>query len=189
MSWTVLIPVRAPGKARLARGPEFARAIALDTIEAAVAGGPEVVVVTADAALAASATSLGARVVLEPAPSGLAAAIDLGLSDDGSRAVLLGDLPALDAADLVAALERASALERAFVPDADGTGSTLVTARGGAPFVHAFGPGSAQAHRDLGLVELTLPAESSLRRDVDLEEHLLLVREHLGPRTRSALAV
>lgn len=187
MPWTVVIPVRAPGKTRLGRGAEFARAIALDTIEAAIAGGPEVVVVTADAALATAAASLGARVALEAAPTGLADAIALGLPGDGARAVLLGDLPALLPADLAGALAVAQTHERAFVPDADGTGSTLVTARAGAPFVHAFGPGSAHAHRDLGLVELALPAGSSLRRDVDLDEHLQLVREQLGPRTRIAL--
>ncbi|MGN6502656.1 MAG: 2-phospho-L-lactate guanylyltransferase [Pseudolysinimonas sp.] len=180
MPWTVVIPVRAPGKTRLGRGAGFARAIALDTIEAATASGARVIVVTADAQLAAEAS---AEVVRESAPSGIAAAIALGLPDSGDRAVLLGDLPALQASELAPALEGAARHERAFVADADGTGSTLVTARAGSAFVHRFGVGSADAHRDLGLVELDVPAESGLRRDVDLEQHLTLLRPRLGPRT------
>jgi 2-phospho-L-lactate guanylyltransferase len=178
--WTVVIPVRAPGKTRLGRGAEFARAIALDTIEAAAASGARVIVVTADAQLAAEAA---AEVVRETAPSGIAEAIALGLPTVGDRAVLLGDLPALQPVELTAALEEAAGHERAFVADADGTGSTLVTARAGSAFTHRFGAGSAQLHRELGLAELELPPQSGLRRDVDLEQHLALLRDRLGPRT------
>jgi 2-phospho-L-lactate guanylyltransferase len=180
--WTVVIPVRAPGKTRLGRGAGFARAIALDTIEAAAASGARVIVVTADDELAAQAPG---EVVREAAPSGIAAAITLGLPDSGDRAVLLGDLPALQPGELATALEEAARFERAFVADADGTGSTLVTARAGSAFVHRFGTGSADAHRELGLAELHVPAESGLRRDVDLEQHLTLLRPRLGPRTRA----
>lgn len=184
VAWTVVIPVRAPGKTRLGRGPEFARAIALDTIEAAVASGARVLVVTADAETAASA---GTEVVLEDAPAGLDAAIDLALPAGGDRAVLLGDLPALRGAELASALELALAHGGAFVPDAEGTGSTLVTARDGSPFLHAFGEGSAQLHRDLGLTELEIDPASGLRRDVDLEQHLVELGDRLGPRTRALL--
>lgn len=187
MSWTVVIPVRAPGKTRLGRGAAFARAIALDTIEAA-AGAADVIVVTSDAEVAFSAAPLGAQVVLEDEPRGLEAAIRAGLPrNDRPRAVLLGDLPALRSRTLGLALETALESDRAFVPDADGTGSTLVTARAGSGFVHRFGPGSAQAHRDAGLDELELPSTSTLRRDVDLEEHLLELGDRLGPRTRALL--
>lgn len=178
--WTVVIPVRAPGKTRLGRGEGFARAIALDTIEAAAASGARVIVVTADPEVAAQAP---AEVVREQVPSGIGAAIALGLPASGDRAVLLGDLPALRAGELAAALADAAGHERAFVADADGTGSTLVTARAGSAFVHRFGAGSADAHRELGLAELDVPAESGLRRDVDLEQHLTLLRPRLGPRT------
>jgi 2-phospho-L-lactate guanylyltransferase len=190
--WYVIIPVRAAGKSRLGRAPEVARALALDTVDAAVAAGADVAVVTGDDALADEALALNARVVREGEPAGLAAAIGTGLSgvgDDVPRAVLLGDLPALAPSDLASALARALEHERAFVADADGTGSTLVTARGGVAFLHRFGPGSAQAHRDAGLIELALPPQSSLRRDVDLEEHLALLGERLGPRTRGALGL
>jgi 2-phospho-L-lactate/phosphoenolpyruvate guanylyltransferase len=182
--WTVVIPVRAPGKTRLRRGPAFARAIALDTIEAA-ADAAHVVVVTADAELAAASP---APVVLEPAPAGIAAAIELGLPDEGDRAVLLGDVPALQPDELASALSAALAHPAAFAPDADGTGTTLVTARSGSPFVHRFGAGSADLHRGLALYELDVPPMSGLRRDVDLEEHLRALHGRLGPRTSALLS-
>jgi 2-phospho-L-lactate guanylyltransferase len=186
--WTVVIPVRAPGKTRLGRGPGFARAIALDTIAAAVAVA-DVVVVTSDAEVAAGAAELGAETVLEDRPNGLESAIRAGLPRaDRPRAVLLGDLPALRPRTLALALDSALEHERAFVPDADGTGTTLVTARTGSGFVHRFGEGSARAHRTSRLVELKLPVTSTLRRDVDLEEHLQSLGERLGPRTRAALS-
>jgi 2-phospho-L-lactate guanylyltransferase len=186
--WTVVIPVRAPGKSRLGRGSEFARAIALDTIEAALAVA-DVVVVTSDPEVADEASALGAEVVLEERPAGLEAAIRAGLPRaDRARAVLLGDLPALRPRTLELALDAALEHERAFVPDADGTGTTLVTARTGSGFVHRFGPGSARAHRSSRLVELKLPVTSTLRRDVDLEEHLQQLADRLGSRTRAALS-
>jgi 2-phospho-L-lactate guanylyltransferase len=187
MRWTVVIPVRAPGKSRLGRGPEFARAIALDTIEAALSVA-DVVVVTPDAEVAEAAAELGAEVVLEERPAGLESAIRAGLPRaDHARAVLLGDLPALRPRTLELALTAALDHERAFIPDADGTGTTLVTARAGSGFVHRFGPDSARAHRSSRLVELQLPVTSTLRRDVDLEKHLQQLGGRLGPRTSAAL--
>lgn len=198
MPWTVVIPVKPAevGKSRLAASAQVTRSIALDTVAAAVATpGVHVIVVTADSEVADAATALGAEVVTEAQRSGLAAAIALGLARAGEtrgtsgRAVLLGDLPALRPADLAAALRVASGHRRAFVPDAEGTGSTLVTATAGSPLVHHFGASSAERHRAAGLAELALPAESPLRRDVDLAEHLALAEiAGLGPRTRAALS-
>lgn len=190
--WSIVIPVKpsAMAKSRLGASVALARAIALDTVAAALEASA-VVVVTADDAVAAEAEALGARAVREPAPSGLDAAIAAGLAglDAGPCAVLLGDLPALRSADLSAALVLASAHERAFVADAEGTGTTLVTASAGSPFIHAFGPDSARRHRELGLHELVLPPTSTLRRDVDLAEHLEQAADAgLGPRTRAVLA-
>lgn len=188
MPWTVVIPVKPAtvGKSRLGRSPDVVRALALDTIAAAVAARDvRVVVVTADAEVADAASELGAEVVPEAEASGLEAAIGAGLPADGWRAVLLGDLPALQPAELEAALSAAAEYPAAFVPDAEGTGSTLVTAAPGVAFAHRFGPGSADLHRRLGLTELELADDSGLRRDVDLAEHL--EAPALGPRTRAAL--
>lgn len=101
-------------------------------------------------------------------------------------AVLLGDLPALRAKDLVAALGRAAEHSRALVPDAEGTGTVLLTATDGPPEPR-FGPGSAQRHAvDAVRLDLDLP---SLRRDVDTAADLAAaVALGVGPHTARALS-
>jgi 2-phospho-L-lactate guanylyltransferase len=110
-------------------------------------------------------------------------------------AVMLGDLPALQPADLDAALLGASEHHWAFVPDAEGTGTTLVVAQAGLPHSLRFGADSAEQHGLSGYAELELPATSGLRRDVDTLEQLdELARLDaagallIGPRTRAVLA-
>ncbi|QAY59223.1 2-phospho-L-lactate guanylyltransferase [Microbacterium protaetiae] len=186
--WTVVIPVKptALGKSRLVGSGDraaLARAIALDTIEAARRVCP-VVVVTADAEVAAAARELGASVVGEGEPAGLNAAIARGVdaARSGHRAAMLGDLPALRSTDLAAALRDAASLDRAVVPDAEGTGSTLVTARAGMAWASAFGADSLARHIALGCT--ALDAAASLRRDVDTVEQLAAAATlGLGPRT------
>jgi 2-phospho-L-lactate guanylyltransferase len=194
--WTVVIPLKPPGvgKTRLGADAELARAIALDTVMAAnsAARVDRVIVVTADGALGAELDAVaGIEVVLETQPAGIAAAIATGLAltEDGvPRAALLGDLPGLVPEELDAALEWAQASDRAFVPDADGSGTTLVTARDGVPFLERFGAGSAAAHLEAGLVRLDLPATSSVRWDVDDAAQLeVLAAGWIGPRTRAVL--
>lgn len=198
--WTIVLPFKpvAVGKSRLTesgvRGAALVRAIALDTASAALAASRvrNVIVVTSDADLAADLVALGARAVIETEATGIRAALDLGFADvplSSARAALLGDLPALTPADLDAALELAEAHDRAFIPDAEGTGTTLVTARGGVAFTSAFGPRSAERHTATGLIRLDAPDGSSLRRDVDdpaqLEEAGAV---GLGPHTRAVLS-
>jgi 2-phospho-L-lactate guanylyltransferase len=60
---------------------------------------------------------------------------------------------------------------RGFVPDAPGTGTTLLTALPGVHLDPHFGVDSAEAHRRSGAVELLGPWPS-LRRDVDLPADL-----------------
>ena len=105
-----------------------------------------------------------------------------------ARAVMLGDLPALTAADLDDALARATGQERAVVPDAEGSGSVLVTWRvSGAHEAH-FGTDSAAKHADAGHTVLDVPASSTLRRDVDTAEQLEVAAAlGLGPRTTALL--
>lgn len=105
--------------------------------------------------------------------------------DDGVAA-LLGDLPALRMNELAAALAAAAAHPRSFVPDADGTGTTLLAARPGVHLRPAFGPGSAARH---GGAAVALDAGPGLRRDVDTEADLLAAAElGLGPATAAELA-
>ncbi|HEX6955617.1 MAG TPA: hypothetical protein VF156_12120, partial [Agromyces sp.] len=65
---------------------------------------------------------------------------------DAAVAVLLGDLPALRARDLDAALEVAARHPLAFVADAEGPGTTLATARAGEGLTAHFGADSAARH-------------------------------------------
>ncbi len=170
LDWTVVVPLKAAasGKSRLGASAELVRAIGLDTVAAAAAVA-RVVVVTADPQTAADAAAIpGVTVVTEQEPRGLNAAIALGMpAADAPRAALLGDLPALRPADLRGALDAAASVDRAVVPDAEGTGSTLVTARAGVAWESAFGADSLARHLAIGCVRLDVPEHSSLRRDVD----------------------
>ena len=153
--------------------------MALDTVEAAL-GAADVVVVVPDS-LAGDFAALGARTVTDPG-GGLDAAISHGLlAVDPTRgsAVLLGDLPGLQPAELSAAL--ALATERVMVADADGTGTVLIAAPPGTAHDIAFGEGSRARHLALGYRELLEPWPG-LRRDVDRPEHLGGL---LGTRTRA----
>ncbi|QHT55338.1 2-phospho-L-lactate guanylyltransferase [Cellulomonas sp. H30R-01] len=181
--WWVVVPVKDAdrGKSRLADvlGPgergRFVRSMALDTLAAAasaelVAG---VVLVTPDRVLASWAQRGGAVVVDEPSGGGLDEAVRAGeavvraRTPDAPVAALLGDLPGLRPADLDTALHLAAAHPRAHVPDAAGTGTTLLTAVAGTTLRPAFGAGSSARHTAAGHVVLDLPVDSSLRHDVD----------------------
>ncbi|GAA1951756.1 2-phospho-L-lactate guanylyltransferase [Microbacterium aquimaris] len=198
--WRVVIPVKPArrGKSRLASGASretLARAIALDTIAATVAcpAVAQVFVVTDDPGLPLAAADIpGLRFVAEEEPRGLDAAIGLGTAAAGTnapRAALLGDLPALRPDDLAAALDAAAAHPRAVVADAEGTGSTLVTAAAGHDWSCAFGDGSFARHLALGCVALEIPRTSTVRRDVDTPEQLAeAVHLGLGIRTSEALS-
>jgi 2-phospho-L-lactate guanylyltransferase len=157
----------------------------LDTVEAALAAAP-VLVVTSDEAVAASARELGAKVLPDTPDAGLNAALAHGAATAGGGplAALAGDLPALRGNDLAAVLR--SVTVRGYVRDADGTGTTLLAAPSGVALDPRFGPGSAGAHATSGAVELAAP--ESVRRDVDSAEDLAAAeRLGLGRRTRALL--
>lgn len=200
--WVVVVPVKpaARGKSRLeVSGVDrvaLARAIALDTIAAAAACDlvAQVVVVTDDAALARESASIPAlRYVPEGDARGLDAAVATGVAavdpnDRMPRAALLGDVPALRPADLAAALRVAASVPRAVVADAEGTGSTLVTAAAGVSWASSFGDGSLARHVALGCTPLEIPDASTLRRDVDTAAQLEAAASlGLGPRTAALL--
>ena len=200
--WQVVVPAKGLAGAKSRLGPTGTRAaheqlvLALlgDTLQAA-AEVADLWVVTDDPRAAAVAAELGARVVRD-APVGLnpalrhgaaavatSAAAPRGGPDGVVRvAALHSDLPALRAAELAQALDRAAAVPRAFVSDAEGTGTTLLTTTTGV-LDPAFGPGSAAAHAASGAVPLA-GAWPGLRRDVDTPAHLAAARElGCGPRT------
>ena len=200
MVWSLLVPVKATRHAKTRLGPvfgegrlELALAFAVDTVEAATrcSAVGAVTVVTSDPQVA-RALGTAVRVVGEGPTPGLNPAITFALATMPGRtatAVLLGDLPALTAAELEFALLLAGAHETAFVPDADGTGTTMLTARHGVRLHPRFGPGSAAAHEHAGAVRVDDDGIDRVRRDVDDLAGLLAAAElGLGDHTRRVVA-
>lgn len=208
MRWHLVIPIKdgSSSKSRLRPAPPLARrdlalALALDTIETACSAlSPDhVTVVTSDPGAAAFAQRLRARVLPDPG-AGLNAAVAAGWectsrtpSTPGADAstcrmgwaALLGDLPSMRVDDLSKALASCSTHREAVVPDADGTGTVLLTSTA-APPLPQFGPGSAARHaRTATVLLLDLPR---LRTDVDTVHDLrTAVAWGVGRHTRAAL--
>jgi 2-phospho-L-lactate/phosphoenolpyruvate guanylyltransferase len=202
-SWSVVVPAKrlAVAKTRLrpltsarddaeAAHRELVLALLADTVAAAVAcpAVGTVVVVTDDPAAAGVVRTLGARVVADEPDRGLNPALEHGARTAPGPAVaaLSSDLPALRPEELAAALGAAAGSARAFVADAQGTGTTLLTAVD-TELLPRFGPRSAEAHLVGGATALsgTWPG---LLRDVDTESDLrAALALGAGPRT-TALA-
>jgi 2-phospho-L-lactate guanylyltransferase len=203
-SWSVVVPAKrlAVAKTRLrpltavlgdgtpAGHDALVLALLADTVAAAVAcpAVAEVVVVTDDPAAAEVVRGLGARTVADEPDRGLNPALEHGARSAAGPAVaaLSSDLPALHPDELAAALEAAGGFPRAFVADAQGTGTTLLTAVG-AGLDPQFGPASAEAHRTGGAVPLT-GDWPGLVRDVDTDADLrAALALGVGPRTTALL--
>ncbi|WP_018155462.1 2-phospho-L-lactate guanylyltransferase [Demetria terragena] len=183
-TWHVIVPVKSRfrAKARLLPPPEIdkprlALALALDTLEAVLQVIPpeRLIVVTEDDEVEAAMARYDVRTVPDPA-RGLNPAVQAGLAEAVRRdatvptAVLLGDLPALQPADLSAGLRACAATESALIPDHDGDGSVLMTHHDPSALAPRFGRGSAARHaRRCTVLELDLP---TLRHDVDDLESL-----------------
>ena len=204
LSWSLVIPVKllAQAKSRLTgiagqRRSELALAMAADTVAAAVRADTvaAVLVVTDDPEVTVIAAGLGAVVLRDAPGAGLNAALAYGAAysqerwPDRGRAGLAGDLPAARPEELTAALTAAARLGAAFVPDAEGTGTTLYAAAPGAEFRPQFGPGSRARHLATGAVEIMRPAQlAGLRRDVDtLDDLRAAAAIGLGPHTLRAV--
>lgn len=184
--WSLVIPVKrlSAAKTRLvplptARRSELALAFVHDCVTAALAA-PEVgqvLVVTADDVAAEGLAGLGARIAREPeAPHGLdrlnaAIAFGAGRSRDERPdlrvGALTGDLPSLRAEELSAVLQLGAAIEgRSFVPDAAGSGTTLLLGAADGMLDPRFGPDSRARHARSGAAEL-FGVGRSVRQDVD----------------------
>jgi 2-phospho-L-lactate guanylyltransferase len=193
--WTIVIPVKgtAGAKSRLGASAPLALAIAGDTVAAAAASDAarRVIVVTA-ADSRPYFEALGAE-ALDDSGFGLADAVSQGVraAGPGRVAVLLGDVPGIQAGELSAALRLADGHPLGFVADADGVGTVLITALAASDHRPAFGGNSRAAHLAAGYVELTVEASSGLRRDVDTRAQLEELRAtgRLGFRTAAAIDV
>ncbi len=180
--WSVVVPVKrlevAKTRLRPAVAPSQHAALVLalcrDTVEAArgCAAVARVLAVTDDPQAAAALLGLGVSVVADEPDHGLNPALTHGAAAAKAAApnepvaVLSSDLPALRGDELAEALRAAESHARAFVSDADGRGTTLLTAAVGHCLRPAYGPNSRAAHAASGATELD-GAWPSLRRDVD----------------------
>jgi len=200
--WSVVLPLKATrrGKSRIDVHPALRQrltlAMAMDTA-AAVAGAAavaDVLVVVEDEADGREIGQLaGIRVLLtrtrdlnDAIADGLAAlGVDRpaaararsrpgtsGVSGSGPVATLPADLPSLMANELDAALAACTPHRVAVVADRQGTGTTLLAATSPALLVPRYGVGSLARHVAAGAVPIELPADSGLRRDVDLASDL-----------------
>lgn len=131
-------------------------AMLLDTLEAVLAAKAGLVVlVSPDPAVAAIAQRYAVEFLSHN--GSLNEAIAAAVTDDRCAGVL-PDVPALRPDDVRLLVQA----DRGFVPDAAGTGTTMVIAE---RLVPVFGTGSAQAFESLGLPRL--PAAPTARCDVD----------------------
>jgi 2-phospho-L-lactate guanylyltransferase len=199
VQWTVVVPLKAlpAAKSRLAQslGPQVhedvVRALRVDTLDAVRrAGTVDRLVVVSDRPLPEE-DGLGADAFIVQRSRGLNGALRDAADVAATRwpeegiAALVGDLPALTAGELEDALERAAGHDRAFAPDAAGTGTTLLTAAPGRRLRPSFGASSATRH-----ARLAVPVEAGpgLRCDVDSAADLLAAAAlRLGPATTAAL--
>ena len=188
VAWTLVVPLKplARAKSRLAAStgaaapPRYALAFAQDTVRAARAcpAVRGVAVVTDDPRAARALTRLGARTIPDTPGDGLNSALSHGVESVRASnprepvAALNADLPALRPAELARVLEAAAGRERAFLADAAGTGTTLLTALPGTALAPLFGEGSRRRHLASGAEEITLPDVPSVRQDVDTGEDL-----------------
>lgn len=192
----LVVPVKTLDRAKsrlrgvTADRPALALAFALDTIRAALPVVRSVVAITDDPVVVAELAVLGVETT--PGPEGLNPALRHGAALLRSRdprsvvGALQADLPALRPADLRAAIEAARG--RAFCPDRQGTGTTLLLSAPGGDLAPEFGVGSAVAHEATGAQPLVGPWPT-LRCDVDTAVDLDVAASFgLGERTTAALA-
>lgn len=181
--WSAIVPVKDPGlaKSRLLPAhepirPELAIAF-LDDVLTALQDAPSIdaiVVVTSSERAARHAHAAGARVIADPGDPNdpLNGAIRAGMqAAPGAVIAIAADLPCLDGAAVEAVLQAACEHPAAFVPDAAGTGTTMLALDSDRSVEPGFGERSRARHAAAGATELTIPgaAGARARRDVDTE--------------------
>ncbi|MGW7295675.1 2-phospho-L-lactate guanylyltransferase [Streptomyces xiamenensis] len=204
VGWSLIVPLKPLGRAKSRlvavsageRRSALVLAFAEDTVAAALAcvAVRDVAVVTDDPLAARRLARLGALVVPDAPRGGLNAALAHGervVRERGASAAVaaLGaDLPALRPAELARVLTAAAGHPRAFVADAAGVGTTVLTAGPGTALAPAFEGASRARHRDSGAVELTLAGVESVRQDVDTGADLRrALALGVGPRTAAGV--
>lgn len=207
LPWTAILPVKGldSAKSRLASSWAHPDALALAFVEDAISAlsaaveVARIVIATSDPRVTAVARSAGCTIVDDAGHDGINAAVrEAGRNcpDAGRFLVLVSDLPALDAASVDAVLSMASHHLTSFLPDAEGTGTTMWCTTDRGLLNTAFGADSARAHALAGAVNLVEASGAwqaevfaRARRDVDTNEDLDRARRlGVGPATRALLA-
>jgi 2-phospho-L-lactate/phosphoenolpyruvate guanylyltransferase len=203
--WCLVVPVKRLDRAKSRLEGTFATyrrdlalAFALDTVAAALSCPvvAAVLVVTDEPEAAERLAALGAEVTGDDPDAGLNPALTHGAGlvvdrhPGTSVGTIAADLPALRPDELTVALGRAGAHPRAFVRDAEGSGTTLLLARSATDLRPGFGPRSAQRHLAGGAVEVPAADLPSVRADVDRPADLeAAVALGVGQATAAVLAV
>jgi 2-phospho-L-lactate/phosphoenolpyruvate guanylyltransferase len=184
---TLLVPLKplALAKSRL-RGAvppdqheDLVLRLAIQTVRAArAAAGVDRLIVITDDLLAAQRLGPFAEIAPDPGGGLNHALRTVAAGRSGVVAAMPADLPALRPDQLTEALAAADGCDtaRAFVPDAAGIGTVLLTARTGPRLDPLFGPDSAHAHLESGASRLD-GDWPTLRRDVDTPADLAAVAE------------
>lgn len=203
--WTVVVPMRAPALDGFA--PELPdhqreallRAFGADVLEAVAQSSlvGRVVLVGTRHGLDRDARRLGVAQLGDlplRSSEGLNDAVALARRwaavrhSDSPIVVVPADLPCLTTEGFDKALGVLSRHDRAFVPDAAGRGTTLLSSLGTAGLRPHFGRRSAGRHRADG-VQLASGIARSVRHDVDTVQDLSEARRlGVGLRTRRVLA-
>ena len=209
--WVVVVPVKAPARAKsrltefsVAERASLATAFALDVIAALMAC--EIVktvrVITDDVDFGRLAKAQGCEVIADETtslndaivfaahapPAGATEAVETPV------AVAVSDLPCASAETFTrlftqceTALFGPDSRSQAFVSDQTGRGTTFLAARTASELKPLFGPESAAAHRENGVWALEID-EPGLRLDVDTAADLAAALTlGVGPHTASAV--
>ena len=105
-------------------------------------------------------------------------------------AAMTSDLPCLEGNDLRFVLKSAAQLDRAFVPDASGDGTTMITVGPGVSPSPRFGTSSRLTHEQAGHRLIELSEHSGLRYDIDTIADLRSAGadgRSVGPSTQAAI--
>ncbi len=204
MRTTAIIPIKRFGQAkrrlldRLDRSQRAAivKAMLADVLVAvtAVEAVERVILVTGEgraekvALRHAQRVKTPIEVLRDPDDHGHSEAATLGIiraKSLGAQAVALlpGDCPLLDPAELVAALERLQPGRIAVVPDRHGTGTNALLMAPADAIGPAFGEGSAERHRDRAEragYEVAVEPIASLGLDLDTPDDLTALAEALA---------
>lgn len=203
--WTAIVPIKpwALAKSRFESHPQrqeqIARALSLDTLDV-VTGAETVanlVVVSAQPEAGAAAQGFGGSVVMDLpllTSDGLNVAVRLGVRwaalhyPDSPAVVVPSDLASLTSSTLDIALDLLGCHRCGFVPDAAGTGTTLLSAANPSHMVPHYGHASAERHIRAGATAQT-GVDDRVRLDVDTVADLAVALQlGVGPRTAAVAA-